>query len=171
MTAREQPQPGDQARATVLVAVPPELAFRVFTEEIDQWWRRGMKYRVAGGNRGFIHFEPRLGGRLYESFESGGTMQVFETGTVRAWEPPSRLLFEWRGVNFAPGERTEVEVLFDPIPSGTLVTVTHRGWASLRSDHPVRHGQEVAAFIRTMGLWWGDLLTSLREHASRPAGE
>ena len=82
------------------------------------------------------------------------------------WEPPSRLVFEWRGVNFAPGERTEVEVLFEPSPSGTLVTVTHRGWAGLRPDHPVRHGQEVTAFIRMMGLWWGDLLTSLREHVA-----
>jgi len=62
-----EPRPGDQARATVLVAVPPEVAFRVFTEEIDQWWRRGPKYRVAGENRGFIHLEPRVGGRLFES--------------------------------------------------------------------------------------------------------
>ena len=159
-------RPGDQARATVAVAVPPALAFRVFTEEIDQWWRRGLKYRVAGGNRGFIHLEPRIGGRLYESFETGGTTRVFETGTVKVWEPPSRLVFEWRGVNFAAGERTEVEVVFVPSPSGTTVTVTHRGFAGLRPDHPVRHGEDVPAFIRMMGLWWGDLLTSLREHAA-----
>jgi uncharacterized protein YndB with AHSA1/START domain len=165
MTAPEQPRPGDQARATVQVAVPPDVAFRVFTEEIDQWWRRGLKYRVAGGNRGFLHLEPRVGGRLYESFVSGAATRVFETGTVLAWEPPSRLLFEWRGVNFAPGERTDVEVRFAPSSGGTLVTVTHRGWASLRPDHPVRHGQEVPVFIRMMGLWWGELLTSLREHA------
>lgn len=159
-------RPGDQARATVLVAVPPEVAFRVFTEEIDQWWRRGLKYRVAGGNRGFIHLEPRRGGRLYESFEVKGSTRVFETGTVTVWEPPWRLAFEWRGVNFAPGERTEVEVLFAPSPSGTTVTVIHRGWASLRPDHPVRHGQDVPAFIRMMGLWWGDLMSSLREHVA-----
>lgn len=165
MIAPEQ-RPGDQARATVLVSVPPAVAFRVFTEEIDQWWRRGLKYRVSGGNRGFIHLEPRAGGRLYESFEARGKTRVFETGTVMAWEPPSRLVFEWRGANFAPGERTEVEVSFAPSASGTLVIVTHRGWASLRPDHPVRHGQEVAAFIRMMGLWWGEQLTSLRVQAA-----
>ena len=103
---------------------------------------------------------------MYESFEAEGQTRVFETGTVRVWEPPSRLVFEWRGVNFVPGERTEVEVQFAPSPSGTTVTVTHRGWASLRPDHPVRHGHEVPAFIRMMGLWWGDQLTSLREHAA-----
>jgi len=163
-------RPGDQARATVLVAVPPAVAFQVFTEEIDQWWRRGLKYRVAGGNRGFIHLEPHVGGRLFESFEAKGQTRVFETGMVRVWEPPSRLVFEWRGVNFVPGEKTEVEVQFAPSPSGTTVTVTHRGWASLRPDHPVRHGNEVPAFIRMMGLWWGDLLTSLREHAASARG-
>ena len=69
-------------------------------------------------------------------------------GRCTVWEPPSRLAFEWRGIAFAPGERTEVEVLFAPSPSGTSVTVTHRGWASLRPDHPVRHGHDVPAFIR-----------------------
>jgi len=166
MTAPTQPRPGDQARATVMVAVPSEEAFRIFTEEIDQWWQRGLKYRVAGGNRGFIHLEPKLGGRLYESFETGGRTRVFETGTITAWEPPARLAFEWRGANFAPGEKTHVEVQFAPSASGTLVTVTHRGWASLRPDHPVRHGQDVAPFIRMMALWWGELLTALREHAA-----
>jgi hypothetical protein len=39
---------GDEAVVSVLVAVEPETAFRVFTEEIDQWWRRGLKYRIAG---------------------------------------------------------------------------------------------------------------------------
>jgi len=30
----------------------------------------------------------------------------------------------------------------------------------------VRHGEELAAFIRTMGMWWGDLLTALRRRAA-----
>ena len=166
MTGFEPRPAGDQARATVRVAVPPDVAFRIFTGEIDRWWRRGPKYRVAGSNRGFIHLEPRAGGRLFESFETGGTTRVFETGTVTVWEPPSRLTFAWRGANCAPGQGTEVEVVFAPSAGGTLVTVTHRGWTSLRPDHPVRHGEEVATFLRTMGLWWGDLLTSLREHAA-----
>jgi uncharacterized protein YndB with AHSA1/START domain len=155
--------PGDQAKVSVLVQVEPVVAFRVFTEEIDRWWRRGLKYRVAGKRRGFIHLEPRAGGRLFESFENASGTRVLETGRVTVWEPPGRLVFDWRAVNFAPAEKTEVEVRFEPSPSGTLVTVLHRGWSQLRPDHPARHGLEVAAFIRTMGLWWSDLLTSLRE--------
>lgn len=155
---------GDQARVSVLVRAAPELAFRVFTEEIDSWWRRGLKFRMAGKRRGVIHLEAKLGGRLFESFESSSGTRVMETGRVEVWEPPSRLEFSWRASNFAKSEATRVEVVFAPSPSGTLVTVTHRGWAAIRPDHPARHGQEVAAFVRGMGLWWGDLLTSMREH-------
>lgn len=154
---------GDRARVSVLVRVPCDEAFRIFTEEIDQWWRRGPKFRVAGMRSGIIHLEPRVGGRLFESFETNAGERVVETGRVTVWEPPSRLCFDWRAANFAPHESTQVEVAFEPSPSGTLVTVTHRGWSKIRADHPARHGLEVPAFIRMMGLWWGDLLTSLRE--------
>jgi uncharacterized protein YndB with AHSA1/START domain len=155
---------GDQARVSVLVMVDPVTAFRVFTEEIDRWWRRGLAYRVSGKERGIIHLEAGVGGRLFESFETASGTKVFETGRVLCWEPPARLVLEWRAVNFAPTEKTEVEVLFEPSTSGTLVTVTHRGWSAIRGDHPVRHGQQVPAFIRMRGLWWGRLLSSMREY-------
>ncbi|HET6614009.1 MAG TPA: SRPBCC domain-containing protein [Kofleriaceae bacterium] len=169
-----RPVPGDQARVSVLVEVPPQAAFRTFHEDIDQWWRRGRRYRMAGTRRGIIALEPRVGGRLFESFDTAAGTQVIETGRITAWEPPEgpgsssaagRMAFQWRNANFADGESTEVEVLFEPSLSGTLVTVTHRGWSRIRPDHPARHGLEVAPFIRMMGMWWGDLMTALREHA------
>jgi uncharacterized protein YndB with AHSA1/START domain len=156
---------GDQARVSVSVAVAPAAAFLIFTEEIDQWWRRGSKYRVSGKGRGILHLESGVGGRLFEEIESAGGPRVVQTGRVTAWEPPGRLVFEWRAVNFAPTEATEVEVTFEPAPSGTLVTVTHRGWSRIRPDHPARHGADVPAFVRNMGMWWGELMSSLREHA------
>lgn len=157
---------GDAANVSVSVAVPPALAFEIFTEEIDQWWRRGSKYRVAGKHRGIIRIEPQAGGRLFESFTTEDGTRVVETGRVLVWEPPTRLVFEWRAQNFAPSESTEVEVEFTPSGDGTLVRVQHRGWAGIRPDHPVRHGQPVPAFLRGIGLWWGELMTSLREHAA-----
>ena len=155
--------PGDQVTVSVLVAVEPAIAFEVFTKETDLWWKRGLRYRVAGKRPGTLQFEEGVGWRLFETFETGSDVKVFENGRVTAWEPPSRLMFEWRNANFAPGERTEVEVLFEPAPSGTLVTIQHRGWAAVRPDHPARHNLDVPAFIRMMGLWWGDQLTALRE--------
>jgi uncharacterized protein YndB with AHSA1/START domain len=161
--------PGDQARVSVLVEVPPQVAFEVFTEDIDRWWRRGLRYRVAGQRRGVVHLEPRLGGRLYESFETATGTTIVETGRIRSWEPPHLLRFDWRAANFVEGELTEVEVTFAASASGTLVTVTHRGWTGIRADHPVRHGQAVGPFLRTMGLWWRDLLESLRLYAATEA--
>lgn len=169
MSERLQPRPGDQATATVRVAVPREQAWRVFTEEIDQWWRRGLRYRVAGARRGIIHLEPRLGGRLFESFDDDDGTRVVQTGEVIGWEPPERLVLRWRNVNFAAHESTEVEVRMASARDGaaTLVTVIHRGWSALPPDHPARHGLEAAAFVRMIGLWWGDLLTALRVHTER----
>lgn len=156
---------GDQARVSVLVAAAPTVAFRVFTEEIDQWWRRGRRYRVAAGKRrGIIHIEPHVGGRLFESFDGAAGTRVVETGRVLEWSPPRRLVLEWRATNFAPSEKTEVEVTFEPSRSGTRVTVTHRGWAAIRADHPARHELDVPEFVAMMGRWWADLVTSLREH-------
>jgi uncharacterized protein YndB with AHSA1/START domain len=156
--------PGDQASASVLVRVAPSEAFRLFTEEIDGWWRGGLRYRI-GKRRSVVHLEPKLGGRLFESFETGAGVKVKETGRVTCFEPPTRLVLEWRAVNFAPHESTEVEVLFQPSASGTLVTVRHRGWSKIRADHPARHAQDAPAFLGGLGRWWGDLMTSLRERA------
>jgi uncharacterized protein YndB with AHSA1/START domain len=154
--------PGDQATVSVAVAIPQQDAFEVFTQEIDLWWRRGPRFRF-GRRPGVLSFESRLGGRLFESFPSESGTYVQEVGRITVWEPPSRLVFTWRNVNFADHESTEVEVSFAPAESGTLVTVQHRGWAALRSDHPARHGLQGADFSRMIGLWWGDLMTGLRE--------
>jgi uncharacterized protein YndB with AHSA1/START domain len=170
-SAKGEPTPaaGDQARVTVSVGVPPGTAFEIFTQEIDSWWRRGPRFRQAGVSRGFIRIEAGVGGRIFESFEAAGATQVVQVGSVLVWEPARRLVFSWRNVNFAAHESTEVEVLFAAAGQGTLVTVLHRGWSSLPAAHPARHGLNGAEFSRMIGLWWGDLLTSLRQHAGRRA--
>ena len=164
MTTDNHPIPGDQARVSIVVGVPPEVAFRIFTEEIDLWWRRGLKYRMVGTSPGSIQIEPREGGLVFESFDS--ETKIVETGEITLWKPPSRFVFDWRGGNFSPGEKTEVEVTFQRNSSGTLVTVTHRGWSRIRADHPVRHNLETVAFIGMIGRWWGDLMGSLRDYSA-----
>lgn len=162
--------PGDQARVSVAVAVAPADAFRVFTTEIDRWWRRGARYRNAGAARGFVRIEAGVGGRVFEAIGDDGDARIVEIGRVLAWDPPRRLAFSWRAANFAPHETTEVEVTFVAQSGGTLVTVTHRGFAALRDDHPVRHGLVGRAFCAQMGRWWGDQMGSLRELADPRAG-
>jgi uncharacterized protein YndB with AHSA1/START domain len=157
------PPASDVVTVSVTVSTDPATAFALFTGETELWWRRGPKFRIAGREASAVRFEPWLGGRFMEEFESPSGPQVFTKGTITVWQPPERFEFEWRGVNFAPGESTHVEVVFEAVPSGTRVTVRHSGWAALRSGHPVRHGQQGSAFIRSLGLWWGELMTSFRE--------
>jgi len=160
--------PGDAASASVLVGVPPAEAFEVFTNEIDLWWRRGPRFRFAGKSPGVLAFVGGLGGRLVETVELASGTRSFDVGAIVGWDPPRALAVEWRGINFKPGEKTLVEISFEPRGAGTFVTVHHSGWAALPEGHPVRHGQPPAEFARTIGLWWAALLTSLRE---RIAGE
>lgn len=161
MSSTPSTLPGDQSTVTVSVNVSPEEAFVIFTEDIDLWWRRGPRFRSLMGGRALICIEPGLNGRVFESFASAqGDEQVIEIGRTKVWDPPHRLLFEWRISNFAPTERTEVEVLFVPNASGTRVTVIHRGWHAIRQDHPARHRLQDAEFIRMNGLWWGDQMSA-----------
>ena len=153
---------GDQVTVSVTVAADPATAFALFTEETDRWWRRGPKFRVSGRNPGTVRFEPHAGGRLFEEFESAKGPEIFAMGAITAWDPPSGFAFDWRGVNFAPGDVTHVEVAFDAVPTGCRVTVRHSGWSGLRADHPVRHGLPPEGFIRMIGLWWSELMTSYR---------
>ena len=160
------PPPSDLVTVSVTVSADPATAFAIFTQETDLWWRSGPKFRIAGNEPGVLRFEPWLGGRFMEEVQSPSGPQLFTMGRISVWQPPGRFQFEWRGVNFSPGESTQVEVVFEAVPTGTRVTVRHSGWAALRPDHPARHGREGPAFIRASGLWWGDLMTSFREFAA-----
>lgn len=158
-------KPGDEARVTVQVGVAPAQAFGIFTREIDVWWRRGVRYRASGRHAGVLHFEAGVGGRLFETFSIDGQEQLVVVGTITAWEPPDRFVFDWRNATFAPHEKTEVEVRFEAAGDGTRVTVAHRGWSALPPDHPARHGLSPSPFIAMIGMWWGDLMGALRRHA------
>ena len=157
---------GDSVSVSVMVAVPPQAAFDAFTQQIDQWWRKGVAYRASGARGGVLAIEPRVGGRLFEAWADSGGMHGHEAGRVTIWEPPHRLAFEWRGTNFEPGESTLVDIRFVATEGGTRLELVHSGFAALRPDHPVRHGQPVEEFLRILGTWWGNLLTGYRVHVA-----
>ena len=111
---------------SVTIAVPPEHAFRVFTEEIHTWWPL-RTHAVDTDNSDTVVLEGREGGRLFERTPDG---DEHLWGIVVVWEPPHRVGYSWhpgRGADTAQ----EVEVTFTPDGDGTRVDVRHWGWEKL----------------------------------------
>lgn len=107
----------DAVTVHVDVSVAPAVAFRIFTEEIDQWWVRGPANFYDGAHAHGMRFEPGVGGRL---LQVNAGAEDRELGRITAWEPSERLAYE-------TGDGAAVEVRFEPADSGTRVVVEQRG--------------------------------------------
>ena len=111
---------------TIEVACPPDVAFRVFTEGIDEWWP-ARTHSIGEDQVDTVVLEAGPGGRLYERLVDGSE---HEWGRVLQWEPPARLVCSWY-----PGRGSEtaqvVEVAFTPVTDGTRVDLVHSGWEHL----------------------------------------
>src|SRR5206468_28082 len=106
------------AATEVEVPVDPDRAFRIFTEEIDDWWVRSPTTFMDGGRALARRIEPGVGGRLLEVYDDA-TGDALELGRITAWEPGKRLVFE-------TPDLTEAEFRFEATRTGTRVSVEHR---------------------------------------------
>lgn len=105
-------------RKSIQVARPQDLSFRVFCEEISQWWPAGF-----GGEGSKVFLECALGGRLYERRADGSE---YEIGRVTIYRPPSVVAFTWRAPSWEVA--TQVEIRFIPDGGGTRIELEHGGW-------------------------------------------
>jgi uncharacterized protein YndB with AHSA1/START domain len=124
-TARESDQ-ANSLRKIVSVKAPPEVAWRVFTEQMSTWWPLST-HKIGKTKAVDAVIEPRVGGRWYERGDDGSTC---DWGRVLSWEPHSRLVLSWEisaEWQYDPNLKTEVEVRF--ITEGkdcTRVELEHR---------------------------------------------
>lgn len=149
-------------RRAIRVEAPVERAFHVFTAQMASWWPVDT-HHIAEKPLEEIVIEERAGGRWFERAADGNEC---DWGTVRAWEPPTRVVFGWHLTErweFDPDQAnaSEVEIRFVPDGSGTRVEVEHRGFERHGEGGPV-----VAAAVDAEG-GWGTLLT---RYAARFAG-
>lgn len=161
----------DRATITVMIAAPQEHTFRLFVEDIDRWWRHGFRYRTGPRGKSEMRLEPGEQGRLIEVVKIEGEERQIEFGRIVQWMPPYAFAMRWRNINFAEDEFTLVQVNFSAIAQQTKVVLVHSRLSSLRDDHPARHGQLGREFVRSMGMWWGDLLRTLAERVDELAPE
>jgi uncharacterized protein YndB with AHSA1/START domain len=115
------------------VALPPEATFRLFTDDVDRWWRRQPRFRRWPEST--LRFSS---GRLEEHWQEHCRL----VATVRAWVPGERLELDMDG--------DAVCVTFAADGDGTSVCVTQ-----------TREGG-LTPFQDPIGLWWADQLARLR---------
>ncbi|MES2391337.1 MAG: SRPBCC family protein [Acidobacteriota bacterium] len=139
---------------SIVVNATPELAFRVYTEELDSWWPKSHHIGQSAMTRAVM--EPGVNGRVYSEQEDGGSVQW---GKVLEWDPPRRFVMAWQITprwQFEPdgAKCSEVEVSFTAQPDGqTLVALEHR--------HFERHGEGSATMRSQVGNeagGWGLLM-------------
>jgi uncharacterized protein YndB with AHSA1/START domain len=127
-------------RSSIVVEVPIERAFRVFTEDFGSF--KPPEHNLLAVEIAETVFEPRVGGHLYDRGVDGSECRW---ARVLAYEPPERVVFSW---DISPQwqieadlEKTsEVEVRFiSETPERTRVELEHRnlgrhgdGWEAVR---------------------------------------
>jgi len=114
-------------RQSTIVRSDVDHTFEAFVRLIGAWWP--VEPLSNGGARvRDVTVEQRLGGRVYETWDDGTTV---DWGEVVAWAPPGRLVMSWLNTP-AP---TEVELAFTALGPGiTRVAVEHRGWEHLTAE-------------------------------------
>lgn len=139
--------------AEIVVDVPIEHAFSVYTEQIHTWWNPD--HVLIDGPLETIVLEPRVGGRIVEHGTDGTECSW---SRVLAYDPPRRLVFTWDitlawAIEPDPARCSEIEVTFTPVTDGqTRVQIEHR--------HLDRHGEGWESMATAVGAadgWAHDL--------------
>jgi uncharacterized protein YndB with AHSA1/START domain len=131
------------------VGCPPERAFSIWTGQTSLWWPASHTVSVEPPLT--ITFEPQRDGRIFERTTDG---REFDWGWITAWEPPSRLVYQWH-LRADRADATEVEIRFLPSDEGTTVEIEHRGWERLGTRAIERRNANQAG--------WGGLLPHYRD--------
>jgi uncharacterized protein YndB with AHSA1/START domain len=127
-------------RAEIVLDVPVEQAFEVFTADIGSWW--SPDHHLLRGELAEMVFEPHVGGHIYDRGVDGSECRW---ARVLAYEPPRLLVFSWDittawQLESDPERTSEVEVRFTDQGAGrTRVELEHRnldrhgeGWEKMR---------------------------------------
>jgi uncharacterized protein YndB with AHSA1/START domain len=112
----------EPVRKTVTVEASIDHAFKVFTEDIGDWWPI-QSHSVHEEGAVSVGMETREGGAIFEVWQEG--REVW--GEITTWDPPQRIVFTWHP-GYAREEATEVEVRFASRGNITVVELEHRGW-------------------------------------------
>jgi len=121
-------------RSSIVVDVPIDRAFAVFTEDIASWWPP--EHHILQAELAEMVFEPRVGGHVYDRGTDGSECRW---ARVLAFDAPDRVVISWDislqwQLETDPSKASEVEVrFFAEAADRTRVELEHR--------HLERHGE------------------------------
>lgn len=118
----------DPVVVSVEVALAPEDAFRLFTEQMHSWWPVEL-HSIGEDQVETLVAETHAGGRIYELWRDGTTK---DWADVLECDPPHHLRLAWHPNE--SGRSTDVTIAFSPTAAGTKVQLTHFGWEKLGAD-------------------------------------
>jgi uncharacterized protein YndB with AHSA1/START domain len=131
---------GTSVSKSVVVDVPIEHAFDVFTIGIGTWWPEA--HHILDGELKEMIFETHVGGHIRDVATDGSECRW---SRVLAYEPPTRVVFSWDislrwQIETDASRCSEVEVSFTPDGDArTRVELEHRhldrhgeGWEGMR---------------------------------------
>jgi uncharacterized protein YndB with AHSA1/START domain len=144
-----QADPESTVRTAIVVEVPQERAFAVFTERFGEF--KPPEHNIMATPIVTSVFEPRVGGHLYD-IGADGTRCRF--GRVLAYDPPNRVVFSWDispawQLETDPARTSEVEIRF-------VVEAADRTRVEIEHRHLDRHGDGwlgISAAVRSEGGW------------------
>jgi uncharacterized protein YndB with AHSA1/START domain len=141
-------------RKEIYVEAAPETAFRVFTEQIADWWPLG-KYGLFHEDAESVTFQEHDVWQLVERAKDG---RESVWGEVLEYEFASKLRMTWHPGNDAASMPTEVEVTFAANGDGTTVVLEHSGWE--------KAGDEIRAARSGYDGGWIEVLEHYRRASS-----
>ena len=144
----------DTIRISAIIAAPPE---RIYAAWLDSEEHSAITHSTAG-------VEPWVGGR-HSAW--GGSIR----GTTVELQPNRRIVQTWWASDFPPGsEESRLEVVFEPVPEGTLVTINHTGLPQGRG-HRYEDGWKDFYLDSMRSYFLAHPNAPVREETSGPAGQ
>ncbi len=108
---------------TVVVPGDPARAFKLFTDQVGQWWP--MATHSVGGASSRVE----LSADGFVETLADGTATAW--GEILEWTPPYRVVFTWHPGCTPDAPSTEVAVTFDDVGGSTSVRLEHSHWERL----------------------------------------
>jgi Activator of Hsp90 ATPase homolog 1-like protein len=143
----------------------PEQAFSIFIDEVGLGLHT-VNWSWIQPERGrYLRFRRGACGRFVELHDAVTGTGV-EIGRVTVWQPGARLALTWREVYWPAGASTDVDVRFEPLFGGTLVSLEHSGFERIGPNAGRTAVEYRVAWIHALG--W--IAARARAHGTAKTG-